>query len=74
MAMYKRNELGRQNQSPAFDVLHPARTPTPYSEIYRCEACGVELVSAEDQPLPVVMHRRHPTGHPMMWRLVVYAN
>lgn len=74
MAMYKRNELVRQNQSPAFDALHPPRTPTPFSGIYRCEVCGFEIVSAEDHPLPVLMHRQHPEGRPIQWRLVVYAN
>ncbi|WLI87699.1 hypothetical protein Q4S45_13205 [Massilia sp. R2A-15] len=73
MAIYKQAEVVRQNQSPAFDAIHAPRTPTPFSGIYRCEACGFEIVSSEDHPLPA-LHRQHPANLPIQWRLVVYAN
>ena len=72
MAVYKHAHYLIQDNSAAFDQIHPAGTATPYSGIYRCEGCGRNDVSTEGHPLPPQNHHQHsPQQGAIRWRLVV---
>ncbi len=75
MALYKYQQFVKpnENDSNAFDTLHGPSSPTPYSGIYRCEACGHEIVSVSPHPLPPQNHPQHAPGNPIQWRLIVFA-
>jgi len=72
MAIYKYPQFVSQHNSPAFDAVNSASTPTPYSGIYRCEGCGKNIVSTEGHHLPPQNHHQHtPAQGTIRWRLVV---
>lgn len=72
MAQYKYANYLKHLDSDAFDVLHQPGAPTPYSGIYRCEACAREDVSSYGHPLPPQNHHQHSAGMgPIRWRLIV---
>jgi hypothetical protein len=77
MAEYKYPQVLAQNTAKEFDVLHNPGERTPYSGIYRCDSCGVEIVSEEGKPFPPT---RACSGHHswkqgvVRWHLAVFAN
>ncbi|CAB3804853.1 hypothetical protein GCM10011400_51650 [Paraburkholderia caffeinilytica] len=75
MAYYKYGNYLVQEQGPEFDALHSPGGQTPYSGIYRCEACGGSSVSTLGNPLPPQGHHLHNPGiGPIQWRLVTKAH
>lgn len=73
MALYKYDNVVKKSESDVFDKLHSPGTDTPFSGIYRCEACAHEIVSTYSHPLPPQNHAQHPAGKAIQWRLVAYA-
>ena len=77
MALFKYPNQFKQDQSTAFDQIHRPGQLTPYSGIYRCQGCGVEIVSEYNKPFPPT--RSCPLHHPngksgtVTWRLVAFA-
>ena len=75
MASYKHAGFLAQTTSTKFDETHSPGYSTPFSGIYRCEGCGLELVSEESKPLPPQNHHQHtPSQGAILWRLVVHAD
>ncbi len=74
MAEYKHPHFLKQTKDGAlFDSLNDPGAPAPLSGIYRCQSCGHEYVSQQDQPLPPQDHHVH-SGHQLIqWRLIVAA-
>lgn len=72
MALFKYLNYLTFNQDAAFDqILHPA-TLTPHSGIYRCEGCGISVVSTRGNHLPPQNHHQHtPNQGAIRWRLTV---
>lgn len=72
MALYKYANFLTLNQDAAFDqVLHPAHL-APHSGIYRCEGCGISVVSTRGNHLPPQNHHQHTFAQgAIRWRLVV---
>jgi hypothetical protein len=72
MAIYKYSQFISQNNSAAFDPVHSAAAATPYSGIYRCEGCGVNIVSTQGHHLPPQNHHQHTAAQgSIRWRLIV---
>jgi hypothetical protein len=72
MAIYKNANYVTLDNSVAFDAVHNAGVPTPYSGIYRCEGCGKNDVSTRGHPLPPQNHHQHTAIQgTVRWRLVV---
>ena len=56
----------------AFNTLFAPGDRTSWSGIYRCEACGHEVVHTYDKPLPPQNHHVHGFGKgPIKWRMIV---
>lgn len=73
MALFAHHVHLEHFQSTAFAKVHGPGDPTPYAGIYKCEACGHEIVSAVSNPLPGQTHPKHPADGVIAWRLIVYA-
>ena len=74
MALFNDKNYFRYSNGPAFDVLHEPGDETPYSGIYRCEACGDEIASNKGNPLPPQNHNQHPPSQGRIrWRLIAAA-
>lgn len=75
MAWYKYKEFLHQftGNGDAYDALHDPGEATPFSGVYRCESCGVEIVSEYQKPMPPT-HANAARGHAIQWRLVAYAD
>ena len=71
MALYKYAKCIRQVDSPAFDKVHPPRTPAPWPGIYQCDFCGDEIAIAQSHILPSDNHHKHKSTAPIRWRLIV---
>jgi hypothetical protein len=55
-----------------FDPAHPPGIAAPYTGIYKCQGCGLEIVSAASDPLPPATHHQHSLAQGgIAWRLVV---
>ncbi len=75
MAVYQSAEYVCKNTDPAFDTDHQAGETTLLSGVYRCMACGREIVSEESKPLPPPNHHPHiATQGSIRWRLIVFAD
>lgn len=78
MALFQTDRFLHKIENKAFDKIHQPGEIAPFSGIYRCEGCGVELAVEDKQRLP--SHRtcvnHHPEGRKgdVSWRLIVYAN
>jgi hypothetical protein len=72
MAVYKYTHYLTQVNTVPFDTItHPA-TPTPYSGIYRCEGCGVNVVSTQGHHMPPQNHHQHAIAQgTIRWKLIV---
>jgi hypothetical protein len=80
MPNYKDGSLFRQLPTDSnFDTIHFPGQTTPFSGIYKCQACGFECVSTKGHPLPP--ERMCANHHPqwkvyagtVSWRLVAAA-
>lgn len=72
MAIYKHSQFLIQNNSTAFDTLTAPASPTPFSGIYRCEGCSVNIVSVQHHIMPPQNHHQHaPAQGAIRWRLIV---
>lgn len=75
MAMYKYSTYLAQVQDGVFDGDHTPGEPTPRAGVYRCMACGREVVSEEGKPLPPQNHHQHEAMQGrILWRLIVFAD
>lgn len=72
MAFYKYPKYLNQDNHQEFDKIYtPGSTPT-YSEIYRCEGCGHEVVAEKSRHLPPQNHHQHSQEQGQIrWKLVV---
>ncbi|PYL04035.1 MAG: hypothetical protein DME32_02645 [Verrucomicrobia bacterium] len=74
MAIYKYVGFIGKFDLTAFDQLHDPGDRTPFSGIYRCEACGHEDACNTGDPLPPENHAQHnPNQGAVKWRLTVFA-
>lgn len=74
MASYKYAHFLKENDSEAFDQLHPPGSIAANSGIYRCKNCGDEAACNKGQPLPPQNHRQHdPKLGDIRWQLIVFA-
>jgi hypothetical protein len=73
MALYMYEQfLRKATPHKEFDTLYSPGNRTSWSGIYRCEACGKEVVHTHDKPLPPQNHHTHPSSlKPIQWRLIV---
>jgi hypothetical protein len=72
MAYYKYMKYLTQSNHELFDQLNEPGAATPYSGVYRCEACGREDTSIMGKPLPPQNHHQHQSSQGrIQWRLVV---
>jgi hypothetical protein len=74
MALYKYDAwLHKANATvEEFDKLYSPGAIVAWSGIYRCHACGHEVVHTVDKPLPPQNHHVHKPGiGAIQWRLVV---
>jgi hypothetical protein len=72
MALYKYARYLRDSDNAAFDLVHSPESAAPNSGIYRCAACGSEIISEKSRPLPSKSHHVHAEElEPIQWRLIV---
>ena len=72
MALYKHEEYLNDSEHGAFDLLYSPGKVAPHSGIYRCEACGAEVVSEKSKLLPAKSHHIHEEElGQIKWRLIV---
>jgi len=77
MVLYKDSRYLQPSNDGAFDRVYEPGTATPYSGIYRCEACGhnVTDVAEPGRKLPPQNHHQHTNRLvPIRWRLVAGHN
>jgi hypothetical protein len=74
MALFKHKQYLDDSDQGAFDRLHRPGKVAPDSGIYRCEACGAEVVSEKSKLLPPNTHHAHAEEiGQIQWRLIVLA-
>ena len=74
MALFKDSLHVKKSDDNAFDSLQNPGSITPLSAIYRCAACGREIVSEQNKPLPPQNHHQHAVGAgAIRWQMLVYA-
>jgi hypothetical protein len=74
MAIYKYVGFIGKLDLTAFDQLYNPGDRTPFTGIYRCEACGHEDARNTGDPLPPEDHAQHnPNQGAVKWRLTVFA-
>jgi len=72
MALYKHKQYLNASDHGAFDLLRDPGNIAPNSGIYRCEVCGVEIVSEKSIQLPPKNHHIHVEElERIQWRLIV---
>jgi hypothetical protein len=72
MALYKYPNFLQTSDHQAFDLAYTPGTATPYSGIYRCTGCGLEIAEVRGRPLPPQNHHQHAnTLVPIRWQLIV---
>lgn len=72
MAYYKYKKYLTETEHDLFDKVYESGESTPYSGIYRCEACGREDASISGKPLPPQNHHQHSLDQgKIRWRLAV---
>lgn len=73
MGIYKNPNYIAKSDHSAFDDVHKPGAITPWSGIYRCTTCDVEVVSEKGKPLPPT-HAHKLQDHELRWKLAVYAD
>ena len=72
MAQYKYHHYLTDSCDEKFDPAYGPGTTTKEAGIYKCQGCGMEVVSDAGQPLPPSTHHQHSlTQGGMAWRLIV---
>lgn len=72
MAMYGNSKYLVQAALEEFGKTYSPGTIGTYSGIYRCDACGHEVVHTREKPLPPQNHHQHAPGlGSIRWRLIV---
>ncbi|MEY2501070.1 MAG: hypothetical protein QOI07_1404 [Verrucomicrobiota bacterium] len=72
MAQYKYSHYLANLPDQKFDPAHPPGASTPHTGIYKCQGCGVEVISIAGDPLPPSTHHPHSLAQGgMAWRLIV---
>jgi hypothetical protein len=72
MAQYKYSHYLTNVPELRFDPAHPPGAVTPHSGIYKCQGCGLEVLSAAGDPLPPASHHQHSLAQGgIAWRLIV---
>ena len=72
MARFKYAYLLAASTSSSFDHTSPSGAAAPHAGIYRCQACGREVVADKGVPLPSDGHHEHAASMgPIRWRLAV---
>jgi len=75
MAWYKYEKYLKKfgGTGTAYDDVHNPGSNTPFSGIYRCTSCDIEVVSEQGKPFPPT-HANAAYGHTIRWQLVAYAD
>jgi hypothetical protein len=74
MALYKTIRYLSPSNDAAFDQIHHPGNVTPHSGIYRCEGCGLEIVSEHPKVFPPQHAKAHTSAQgAIRWQLIVYA-
>jgi len=74
MAQYKHSSYLNQNNHSEYDHKYSPGLKVHNPGIYRCTACGVEVVVAKEQNLPPRDHHQHTTSaESIEWQLAVFA-
>ena len=77
MAMYKYRTDLENSTHDVFDKIYKPGDRTPYSGVYRCQSCAVEIVSEQANPFPPTRacreHNSKAVTGFITWRMVVYA-
>ena len=72
MAQYKYFHYLTNLSDPKFDPAHAPGAVTPHSGIYKCQGCGIEIISTAGDPLPPPSHHQHSLNQGgVAWRLIV---
>ncbi len=72
MAQYKYSDRLVQANSWAFDQDYKPGQPVTNAGIYRCRACGDEIVVDKGATIPK-SHHEHSLLGPVVWQLLVFA-
>ena len=74
MAHYEYVHYRTNLSDPKFDPAHAPGAITPDSGIYKCQGCGIEILSTAGDPLPPPSHHQHSLAQVYIgWRLIVAA-
>ena len=72
MAQYKYLHYLTRLSDPKFDPAHAPGAIAPHSGIYKCQGCGIEILSTASDPLPPLSHHQHSLNQDgVAWRLIV---
>jgi hypothetical protein len=72
MATFKYSHYLMNRPEPKFDPAHAPGTVAPDAGIYKCQGCGIEVVSDAGDPLPPASHHQHSLAQGgIAWRLIV---
>lgn len=72
MAQYKYVHYLANLTDQKFDPAHQPGTTTAHTGIYKCQGCGVEVISSAGDPLPPSTHHQHSLAQGgIAWRLIV---
>ena len=74
LAQYKYLFYLASSPNPRFDHNSAGGVSAPHAGIYRCQACGREVVADKGEKLPGQDHHKHQDARdPIRWRLAVAA-
>ena len=72
MAQYKYVHYLTHVGDERFDPTHEPGGMSPHTGIYKCQGCGIEIISLAGDPLPPQSHHQHSlTQGGIVWRLIV---
>lgn len=71
MATYENWRYVAQINHEAFREIYNPGDHAQHGGIYRCLACGHEILAAGSSTLPSQSHARHPAEIPIKWQLLV---
>ena len=75
MATYQDAEYLTNLPHSAFDETYEAGSVAPFSGIYRCMGCHIEITSEVGSALSSLHHPQHrPDQGKIRWRLIAYAD
>ncbi|CAE6701494.1 hypothetical protein R20943_00592 [Paraburkholderia aspalathi] len=72
MAIYKYPQFLQQGDDVLFDKVWSPGGTAPLSGIYRCEGCGITIVSTRGHTLPPQNHHQHTVAQgAIRWQPIV---